>query len=183
MKLVTQDAVEGVESADLKTLRMAAPGLDGAALGRYLAYQRASVELLEQAAVRSPELLAEAHARALAASGATLDEVGRLGALCSDYAGRRGVELTLEAKRAGLAARLSSLRAGGGHPSARELELEQRLADGLRSPGALERLAARHGEAAVSVVRAREEEVLGLHRRQLRVHLHGGGLHSPRQQP
>lgn len=172
MKLVTQDAgVDGVETADFRTLRMSTPGVDEAALGRFLAYQRAYVELLEQAAVRTSELVAEAHARALAASGATLDEVGRLGALCTDYAGRRSVERTLEGNRAELAGRLDALRAGGGHPSPKELELEQKLTEELRPPGALEKLAARHGETAISVLRGHEEALLELHRRQLRVHL------------
>jgi hypothetical protein len=170
MKIVTNDAgAEGVESADLKTLRLSTPSLDEGALDRYLAYQRACVELLEQAVVRSSELMAEAHLRALSSSGMTAEEVGRVGALCTDYAGRRSVERTLLARQAALAGKLAALRAGGGHPSAKELELEQRLSDELRPPGALEKLAARHGEAAISVLRGREEEVLALHRRQLGV--------------
>lgn len=172
MKLVTQDTgADGVSSADLKTLRMASPWLDEAALGRYLAYQRAYVELLEQAATRSSELLAGAHARALAQSQASLDEVGRIGALCTDYAGRRGVERTLEERAMQLSARIAATRAAGGQPSAKELELEQKVKEELAGPGALERLAARHGEAAVKLLQPREGEILELHRRQLAVHL------------
>ncbi|MBM4378796.1 MAG: hypothetical protein FJ086_05770 [Deltaproteobacteria bacterium] len=170
MEIVTQDVGGGgVESADWKTLRLSTPRLEAALLERYLAYQRAYVELLEQSVARTSELMAQAHTRALAASGLSAEEVGRVAALCTDYAGRRSVEQTLQAKQVGLAERLGSLRAGGGHPSAKELELEQRLADGLRPPGAAERLAARHGEAAISVLRAREPELLELHRRQLQV--------------
>ncbi|MEN9799657.1 MAG: hypothetical protein RL653_3354 [Pseudomonadota bacterium] len=172
MKLVTQDTgADGVESADLKTLRMASPWLDEAALGRYLAYQRAYVELLEQAVACTSGLLAEAHARALAQSQASLDEVGRLGSLCTDYAGRRGVERTLGERHGQLSSRNAATRATGGQPSARDLELERKLKEELSGPGALERLVARHGEAAVRLLQSREEEILALHRRQLAVHL------------
>jgi len=170
MKIVTQDGCgAGVESADLRTLRLSSPWLDAAALGRYLDYQRAYVELLEQAAVRTSELMAEAHARALAASGMSADEVARLAALCTDHAGRRSVEQVLRAKQVEVEARLAALRTGGGHPTPRDLELAQKLADQLQPPGALEKLAARHGEAAISVLREREPELLELHRRQLLV--------------
>ena len=55
-----------------------------------------------------------------------------------------------------LAAKLSTARASGGQPSAKELELEQKLAEELSGPGALEKLSARHGEAAVRLQNLRK---------------------------
>ena len=173
MKLVSPNAHQdvAVSEADLKTLKLATPLVTAEGLARYLAFQRAYVEFLENNPDRAPATLAQAHAEAAQKSGAHIDEIGRIGALCTDYAGRRSVELRLQAKREKAQAAIAAARAAGQPASERDLDVDQKIAEQFASGSAYEQLAKRYGEEAVKILRGQEPDILGLHKRQTAVHV------------
>lgn len=173
MKLVPPNADKdaAVADADLKTLKLSTPLVDDSGLDRYLKFQRAYVEFLEPTKDRRPETLAKAHAHAADKSGASITEIGRLGALCTDYAGRRLVERTLEKKREQVRASIEAARSAGQKASERDLDVEQRIAEQFQGGSAYDQLSKRYGREAVDVLRTREADILELHQRQTAVHV------------
>jgi hypothetical protein len=173
MKLVPPTAQHdaAVSDADLKTLKLSTPLVTPEGLGRYLAFQRAYVEYLEKLDARGTDSLAKAHESAAASSGAHIDEISRIGAICTDFAGRRSVELTIKARREKVRESIEAARAAGEPASEKDLETEQRIAEQLAGPSVLDQLQRRYGADAVEALRAREGDILELHRRQTAVHL------------
>lgn len=173
MKLVSPNAQETatVEAQDFKTLKLSAPALSLEALDRYLAFQKSYVESLEGQSSRDSHLLAEAHRKAQAESGASIDEIGRIGSLCTDFAGKRVVELKLREHHGKVKASIEGARQSGKAADERDLELHQKLEEEFAQGSAYERVAKRWGAEAVQVLRQREEQILELHRRQLKAHL------------
>lgn len=171
MKLVDPNAqrAAAVSEADLKTLKLSTPQVTAQGLDRYLSFQRAYVEYLEKTDGRGTETLAKAHEAAAQHSGAHIDEISRMGALCTDYAGRRLVELTILARREKVKASIEAARAAGGKASERDLEVEQRIAEQLAAGAVLDQLERRYGADAIAVLSAREGDLLELHRRQTSV--------------
>src|SRR4051794_22837467 len=116
MKLVhpEHDQTSAVEDADFKTLKLAAPLVTKESLDRYLGFQRAYVEALEKLPSRRAEDLADAHREAAAKSGASIEDISRVGALCSDFAGRRSVELKITGHHEKVRASIEKARTSGG---------------------------------------------------------------------
>lgn len=173
MKLVPPNAQHdaAVSDADLRTLKLSTPLVTKDGLDRYLSFQRAYVEHLEKLDARGTTSLADAHAKAAKSSGAHIDEISRIGAICTDFAGRRSVELTIKARRDQVAAAIEAARAAGGKASEKDLETQTRIAEQLASGPVLEQLKRRYGADAVNVLLAREGDILELHRRQTAVTL------------
>ena len=173
MKLITpktqMDAA--VSDADLKTLKLSTPLITREALDRYIQFQRAYVEHLERTPDKQASTLARAHEEAAAKSGAHIDEIGRVGAICTDYAGRRTVEQTLENKREKTQQSLDRARASGAPASERDLEVQQKIAEQFASGSAWDHLTRRYGLELVEVLKSREGELLELHKRQTAAHL------------
>lgn len=173
MKLVSPNADQDAATAeaDLKTLKLSTPLVTAEGLDRYLQFQRAYVEFLEANKDRQPASLAKAHAQAAEKSGAHIDEIGRLGALCTDFAGRRSVERTLQEKREKIRAAIEAARAAGKPASERDLEVDQKITEQFATGAAYDQLAKRYGKDAVELLKTREADILELHRRQTAVHV------------
>jgi hypothetical protein len=131
------------DSADLRSLRLAAPEVTVDRLDRYLAFQRAMSAVPLSAAA---EVVAAAHAEAVRTSGLSAREVGALDAVVRDFCGRRAV------------ARRVRQRMETAPPDQRD-RLEQELV-ARDDDGAVER---RYGRPALEALKAREEALLALH--------------------
>jgi hypothetical protein len=133
---------------DARTLSFAGFRVDAPLLDRVLGYQRAL--LRELGAGWSPAAMASAHPVALASAGLSQDVVERALAVVRRFAGNREVAGRLRAR-------------SGAIPPDRAGDLQERLA-------ALDReLRERDDPETVALLLAREDEVLDLHRRLLRL--------------
>jgi hypothetical protein len=133
---------------DARTLSFAGFRIDAPLLDRVLGYQRAL--LRELGAGWSPAAMASAHPVALASAGLSQDVVERALAVVRRFAGNREVAGRLRAR-------------SGAIPPDRAGDLQERLA-------ALDReLRERDDPETVALLLAREDEVLDLHRRLLRL--------------
>ena len=146
---------------DLKTLRLASLQLSPARLDAFVVYQRAMLEALSKPGADDwSGRLAFAHAQALRASGLDPGEYGKLKSLVADFCGRRSTYFAVKEKA----------ELGAGAQRDRALAELPRLDD-------LTTFAQRYGEEALAQLRAREEELLSLHRelarREGKGHLHG----------
>lgn len=144
-----------LEAADDRTLRLATPDLDGAALDGFLKYQRLLLEKLSEKAIPAPQRLEQGRAYAVAQSGLAAARVHRLEAFARDVAGRLLVRRKLEQRQAELA------------QVAPQTPIDQKrrdeLAKELRGRDPLPLLRRRYGDAAVDLVLSRQEDVLALH--------------------
>jgi len=139
---------DDVVGGDARTLSFAAYRLDPRLLDQLLRYQRALLTELQQD--WSPDAMAAAHRKALAASGLSQDVVERALAVLRRFAGNREVAGRLRAR----AASVDPERAG---------DLRDRL-------GALDReLRERDDPETIALLLQHEEELLDLHRRTSRL--------------
>jgi hypothetical protein len=139
---------DDVAGGDARTLSFAAYRIDAQLLDRLIRYQRALLTELQRD--WSPEAMAEAHRKALAASGLSQDVVERALAVLRRFAGNREVAGRLRAR----AASVDPERAG---------DLRERL-------GALDReLRERDDPETIALLLRHEEELLDLHRRTSRL--------------
>ncbi|MFP2958103.1 hypothetical protein ACLEPN_09780 [Myxococcus sp. 1LA] len=137
-------------AADDRTLRWAAPPLDAAMLDALVRYQQT---YLSHASGKGTEALGQAHTEALAASGLTSKTAEQGSALLRAFGGRRWAVRKLQDK-------LGQLQDGG------EGELQGRIQDELaKQERATDALARRYGEDALTLLRAREAELVDLHTR------------------
>jgi hypothetical protein len=146
---------------DLKTLRLASLQLSAERLEAFVVYQRT---LLAELARSSPGewsgRYAFAHGHALTASKLDLVEMGKLKALVGDFCGKRSTVAQLKER----------IAAGGD---------EAKLARARQELPRLEDLSAfeeRYGKEAVTLLMAREAELVQLHR-ELAKQEGGGHLH------
>ncbi|MCP3104912.1 hypothetical protein LZ198_39205 [Myxococcus sp. K15C18031901] len=147
-------------AADDRTLRMAAPALDGAMLDALVRYQEA---FLTHAGTEH-EPLAVAHQKAQAASGLDLKTVEQGAAMLRAFGGRRWTARKLQDK-------LEQLKAASG-PDAEELRrrIQGELFNQERETEALAR---RYGDTTLALLREREATLLDLHTRMTRLLSHG----------
>jgi len=139
---------ENVAGGDARTLSYAAYRIDAQLLDHLLGYQRALLTELQQD--WSPDAMAAAHRKALAASGLSQDVVERALAVLRRFAGNREVAGRFRAR----AASVDPERAG---------DLRDRL-------GALDReLRERDDPETIALLLQHEEELLDLHRRTSRL--------------
>ncbi|HET9156027.1 MAG TPA: hypothetical protein VFN91_05130 [Myxococcaceae bacterium] len=139
---------DDVAGGDARTLSFAAYRIEPQLLDHLLRYQRALLTELQQD--WSPDAMAAAHGKALAASGLSQDVVERALAVLRRFAGNREVAGRLRAR----AATVDPERAG---------DLHDRL-------GALDReLRERDDPETIALLLQHEEELLDLHRRTSRL--------------
>lgn len=149
----------GDDLADLKTLKLASFELTEDALERFLAFQRALLSWSPGGQPGGPEFerrLALADAEARQASGLDAALLSRIEALCADFCGRRWTARELARRRERAV-------------SQNEPELAARLSRELARLEDLSLLEQRHGRQTVERLRAREEQLLELHRARARV--------------
>jgi hypothetical protein len=154
---------------DLKTLRMASIALNGALLDQFVVYQRTLLAELAQ----SPESewsgrYAFAHGRALAASHIDLLEMGKVKVLVGEFCGRRSALKEITERLA---------KADRADPKAQALR--DRAEKELPRLKDLAELEARYGPDALALLKAREDELVTLHRELARVEGGEGHLHTP----
>ena len=139
---------DDMAGGDARTLSFAAYRIDAQLLDHLLRYQRALLTELQQD--WSPDAMAAAHRKALAASGLSQDVVERALAVLRRFAGNRQVAGRLRAR----AASVDPERGG---------DLRDRL-------GALDReLRERDDPETIALLLQHEEELLDLHRRTSRL--------------
>ncbi|QSQ26177.1 hypothetical protein JY651_15120 [Pyxidicoccus parkwayensis] len=147
-----------LEAADDRTLRMAAPRVDAGLLDALVRYQRTWLSHAE--AGQGAEALVRAHTEALAASGLTLKTVEQGIAMLRAFCGRRWAVRKFEDK----------LRQVEGANSPDVEDLRERIREELtKQERATEGLARRYGEDALTLLRAREAELVDLHTRTTRL--------------
>ncbi|MFP2925499.1 hypothetical protein ACLESO_09825 [Pyxidicoccus sp. 3LG] len=147
-----------LDAADDRTLRMAAPPLDGALLDALVCYQRAWLSHAE--AEQGHEAIGRAHTEALAASGLNSKTAELGSAMLRAFSGRRWAAQRLQDK----------LRQIEGATGPQVDELRTRIRDELtKQERATEALARRYGTDALALLRAREAELLDLHTRMTRL--------------
>jgi len=143
-------------AADDRTLRMAAPALDGAMLDALVRYQEAF--LAHAGTEREP--LAVAHQKAQAASGLDLKTVEQGTSMLRAFGGRRWTARKLQDK-------LEQLKTATGADAE---ELRQRIrGELLNQERETEALGRRYGEAALALLREREALLVDLHTRMTRL--------------
>ncbi len=140
---------------DFKTLRLASLQLSADRLERFIVYQRTLLTELSQAS--SPDWngrYAFAHGRALLASALDVVDLGKLKAMVADFCGRRSaLEVVQE--------RLIQAKTG---ESLKDAQIVARAHKQLPLLQNFSSFVARHGEDALALLRAREAELLELHR-------------------
>lgn len=156
-------ALDITGAADDRTLALATPGLTPEKLEAYLDYQLAFVETLEATAGTATARLAAAEAEATKRVPEPLrKEHVRVGALVSDYCGKRKTLRVLEAKQASLPAPSTEPEKERATKLAKELIGLRDMAPFLR----------RHGETALTLLDAQEARLLDLHERQQKALIH-----------
>ncbi|MBM7116350.1 hypothetical protein [Archangium primigenium] len=146
-----------MDTADSRTLRLAAHPLTEAELQGLLRYQEAFLAHVEAAGGEAAALV-EAHDKGLAASGLAVKVVELGTAMLRAYAGQRWTARTLRERLASLADRTdeaSRERAG-------------KIQGELRRIEDLEPLARRYGQASVDLLGAHEDRLVALHTRMQR---------------
>jgi hypothetical protein len=150
-----------IVDADLRTLRLATPELNAARIEKFLAYQRrlAKVEL-----TGSAHAFSHAHEHALEGTGLSAREVAALEAVVRDYCGRRWTALQLEQRLANAKRDVDAALQAGRQPDKRDLRVIDRVPQELPGVSDLSRLERRYGAELIGLLRARESELIALHR-------------------
>lgn len=152
-------ADQDIESADTRTLRLAAPLVTEARLEQFVRYQRAWLAALRRLGPEWSASYASAQQEASAHAGLDARELGELEALVRDFCGKRWSLRTLEERREHLLAKQARKDL-----SDVEAEKLERLESELQKKDLLPQLERRYGAEAIALLRAREDELLVLHR-------------------
>ena len=152
---------------DLKTLRLASLQLSPERLEGFITYQRTLLtELARAPASEWNGRYAFAHGRALAACQLDLQELGKLKSMVGDFCGRRSAAQQVKD-------RLTTI---GDSP--KDAQIAARAQKSLHKIDDMALFAERYGAEALALVRAREPELLLLHRELAKQegtgHLHPG---------
>lgn len=148
-----------LEAADDRTIRMAAPPVDGAMLDALVRYQRTWLSHVESSG-QGAEALVRAHTEALAASGLSLKTTEQGIAMLRAFCGRRWAVRKFEDK----------LKQVEGATGPDVEDLRERVREELtKQERATEGLARRYGNEALALMRAREAELVELHTRTTRL--------------
>ena len=167
-----------MNDADVRTIKLAAPAVTDEALTRFLKYQRALLEH-ESAHAGTPGWegrMAFAHSAALRASGLEAGELGPLSAVCADFCAKRWAARELGARREEAERRIASAKRRGVVVPEHEFEVLESIEKERPRLEDLRPLEQRYGETTVALLRAREDELLELHRA-LATASGGGHLH------
>ncbi|MCI0673169.1 MAG: hypothetical protein L0Y64_22190 [Myxococcaceae bacterium] len=158
-----------LDSADARTLVLAALVLDDALLDRYVLHQETYLATAEEALRRGhthAAALVEAHEKAASASGLTPREEGALAAAVRTFCTARLAVALLDRKLGRVQGETSGATVGA--PTLAELQSERARLD------AMVPLRQRFGADAVALLRAREPTLMPLHERTTRLLSRGG---------
>jgi hypothetical protein len=167
-----------MNDADLRTIKLAAPAVTDEALTRFLKYQRA---LLDQGVAQANATgwegrMAFAHAAALRESGMGASELGPLSAVCADFCAKRWAARELAGRREEAERHVAQAKRKGVAVPEREFEVLEAIEKERPRLEDLRPLEQRYGAEAVALLKAREDELLELHRA-LATASGGGHLH------
>jgi hypothetical protein len=144
--------------SDARTLRLAHPDVSPERLERFMTYQRTLLKaLMETSGDDWAGRFAFGHAKALKASGLDTLEQKQIAAAAQSYCGRRSAALAVSERLHELEARRSSL-------SPKEAELLQKAPADLQKLEDLSELSDTLGPVTMASFRAREVELVELHR-------------------
>ncbi len=167
--------------SDVKTLRLASAQLTRESLDAFVTYQRSLVSGLTSTSGGEASTwagrFAFAHSQALTES--TLDALTqqRLKVLVSEYCGKRSAWLTVKQRVADAERIVHEANAHGRPPPPRELALLERVQAELAKLDDFSAFAHRYGVDALDLLRARDLELVTLHRDLARLEGSGGHLH------
>ncbi len=152
---------------DIKTLRLASLQLSPERLEGFITYQRTLLTELARAPTTDwSGRYAFAHGRALAACQLDLHELGKIKAMVGDFCGRRSAVLQVKE-------RLTTIS-----DTPKDVQIAERAKKSLPKIENLAPIADRYGADALTLLQAREPELLQLHRELARQegtgHLHPG---------
>jgi hypothetical protein len=143
-----------LDGADLKTLRLASPGLTSEQLAKSLRYLR----LVLERGGGDPHLGARVRNDALAEVGLDSAELSRITPLLTDFCGRRWTARQLARRAEEL-----TQKAGAGTLTPRETAVREKLPVEVARAQDLSGFEARHGREVLSLLSAHEDELLALH--------------------
>jgi hypothetical protein len=151
--------------ADARTLRLAHPDVSPEKLEAFIRYQRAMLKaLLETSGDDWAGRFAFAHAHGLKDSGLDALDQRRIASAVESFCGRRWSARTVAERIAEAKARVEEARAHGRELPPREAALVERGPDELKRLEDFSDLEATLGSVTLASLRAREADLLELHR-------------------
>lgn len=168
--------------SDVKTLRLASAQLTREALDAFVTYQRSLVSRLtsssDGAASTWAGRFAFAHSQALGESKLDALTQQRLKVLVSEYCGKRSAWLTVKQRAADAERLVHEAKAVGKPAPPKEMGLLERVNGELARLDDFSAFAHRYGPEALELLRARDLELVTLHRDLSRLEGSGGHLHQ-----
>lgn len=167
--------------SDVKTLRLASAQLSSESLDAFVTYQRTLLSAL--AGTADPQhstwagRFAFAHGKALAESGLDALTQQRIKVLVSEFCGKRSAWLTVKQRVAEAEAAVHRAKTAGLPPPEKEVSLLTRATAELDRLEDFSAFADRYGDRALELLKARDLELVTLHRDLSRLEGSGGHLH------
>jgi hypothetical protein len=151
--------------ADARTLRLAHPDVSPERLEAFITYQRVLLKaLIESSGDDWAGRFAFGHAKALKESGLDGLEQRRIATAVDAFAGRRWAARTVAERLEVAKKHVADAKARGAAPAAKELALVEKAPAELAELEDLHELEERLGAVTLSSLKAREAELLELHR-------------------
>jgi hypothetical protein len=151
--------------ADARTLRLAHPDVSPEKLDAFIRYQRVLLKaLIESSGDDWAGRFAFGHAKALKDSGLDGLEQRRIATAVEAFAGRRWAARTVAERLEVAKKHVADAKACGVAPAAKEARLVEKGPDELKELDDLTELEARLGAVTMASLKAREGELLELHR-------------------